>query len=142
MILLEDAIRSRTFDRRGTTMLEAVVAAILLGVFLAAVVPVFHWTNSARRMNERHLMADLELSNQMELLAALPATARTAERMQSLKPSTDAIAAIPDAVLKATVNDESESGLQRISLELTWMNDQGQPTGPVRLTAWFPGPES
>ena len=126
--------------RAGAFMVELVVGAVLLGIFLSSVGPMFRWIHDARRASDRHLFAMQELATQMEQLAALPPSQVTDERLQSLTITESTRAMIPDANLTATRESE-EDGLQRVSLELSWVNDAGMDVEPKRLTAWFP-PES
>jgi type II secretory pathway pseudopilin PulG len=123
--------------RAGAFMVEVVVGAVLLGIFLSSVGPVFRWIHDARRTSDRHLFAMQELAIQMEQLAALPPSQITDERLQSLSITDSTRAFIPDANLTAT-RQPDEDGLQRVTLELAWINDAGMNVEPKRLTAWFP----
>ena len=123
--------------RAGAFMVELVVGAVLLGIFLSSVGPMFRWIHDARRTSDRHLFAMQELATQMEQLAALPPSQITDERLQSLSITDSTRAMIPDANLIATRQPE-EYGLQRVTLELSWVNDAGMNVEPKRLTAWFP----
>ena len=126
--------------RAGAFMVELVVGAVLLGIFLSSVGPMFRWIHDARRTSDRHLFAMQELATQMEQLAALPPSQITDERLQSLSITDSTRAMIPDANLNVTRQPE-EDGLQRVTLELSWVNDAGMNVEPKRLTSWFP-PES
>ena len=123
--------------RSGALMVEVVVGAVLLGIFLSSVGPMFRWIRDARLTSDRHLFAMQELATQMEQLAALPSSQITDQRLQSLSITDSTRTMIPDANLTATRQAE-EDGLQRVTLELAWVNDAGMDVEPKRLTAWFP----
>jgi hypothetical protein len=122
--------------RSGAFMLEVVVGAVLLGVFLATVGPMFRWIHDSKRTNERHLLAMQELSTQMEQLAALPRSALTTESVQSIAISESTKTRLPDSQLAATLSPDD--GMQRVMLTISWINDAGMAVEPKRLTAWFP----
>jgi hypothetical protein len=117
-------------------MLEVVVGAVLLGVFLGTVGPMFRWIHDSKRTNERHLLAMQELSTQMEQLAALPPSALTTESVQSIAISESTMTRLPDSQLAATLSPDN--GMQRVTLTMSWINDAGMTVEPKRLTAWFP----
>ena len=123
--------------RSGALMVELVVGAVLLGIFLTSVGPMFRWIRDARLTSDRHLFANQELATQMEQLAALPPSQITDERLKSLSITESTGAMIPDARLTA-VKQPTEDGLQRVTLAITWVNDSGMDVEPKRLTAWFP----
>ena len=123
--------------RSGAFMVEVVVGAVLLGIFLSSVGPMFRWIHESKRTSDRHLLAMQELSTQMEQLAALPPSQITDEKLQSLSMTDAARTLIPDATLTANLEPDN-GGLQRVTLSLAWVNDAGMAVEPKRLTAWFP----
>ena len=129
---------SRLSDHRsGAFMVEVVVGAVLLGVFLSSVGPMFRWIHESKRTSDRHLLAMQELATQMEQLAALPPSQITDEKLQSLSLTDATSTLVPDAKLTATRQPDKDR-LQRITLSLAWVNDAGMSVEPKRLTAWFP----
>jgi hypothetical protein len=123
--------------RSGALMVELVVGAVLLGIFLSSVGPMFRWIRDARLTSDQHLFAMQELATQMEQLAALPPAQITDEQLQSLSITDSTRAMIPEAKLTPT-RQLNEDGLQRITLAISWINDAGMDVEPKRLTAWFP----
>ena len=117
-------------------MAELVVGAVLLGIFLSSVGPMFLWIHESKRTTDQHMVATQELSTQMEQLAALPVSEVTNSRLQSLVLTGSTRELIPDAKLTASL--ENEGRLQRITLSLAWENNAGMDVEPKRLTAWFP----
>lgn len=123
--------------RSGAFMAELVVGAVLLGIFLSSVGPMFRWIHESKRTSDRHLLAMEELAAQMEQLAALPPSQITDEKLQSLSLTESTRTLIPDAKLTATRQPDGDR-LQRVTLSLAWVNDAGMDVEPKRLTAWFP----
>ena len=124
-------------DRSGAFMLELVVGAAIIGVFLSAVGPMLRWIHETKQTNERHLTAMQELSTQMEQIAALPASALTDETLQSLVVSGSTQSLLPDAEFTATLTPDDDR-MQRVTLSLSWASSTGMTVEPKRLTAWFP----
>jgi len=123
--------------RSGAFMVEVVVGAVLLGIFLSSVGPMFRWIRETKRTSDRHFFAMEELATQMEQLAALPPSQITDSRLQALTLTESTRTLIPDAKLTATREADNDR-LQRVALSFTWVNDAGMPVEPKRLTAWFP----
>ena len=123
--------------RSGAFMVEVVVGAVLLGIFLSSVGPMFRWIRETKRTSDRHFFAMEELATQMEQLAALPPSQITDNRLQALTLTESTHTLIPDAKLTATREVDNDR-LQRVALSLAWVNDAGMPVEPKRLTAWFP----
>jgi hypothetical protein len=123
--------------RSGAFMVEVVVGAVLLGIFLSSVGPMFRWIRETKRTSDRHFFAMEELATQMEQLAALPPSQITDNRLQALTLTESTHTLIPDAKLTATREVDNDR-LQRVALSLAWVNDAGMAVEPKRLTAWFP----
>lgn len=118
-------------------MLELVVGAAILGIFLSAIGPMFRWIQETKRTNERHLVAMQELSTQMEQIAALPASDLTDKSLQSIVVSESTLLQLSDAELTATLTPDNDR-MQRVTLSLSWVSNNGLTVDPKRLTAWFP----
>lgn len=119
-------------------MVEMLVGTILLGAFLAGVLPVVAWVRTSQQTTEQQRIAALELANQMERVAALSSARRTPEELNQLMLSPEASEALNDADLSASIQtSDAFPGLQQIHLSLTWSNDARQRVKPVQLTAWF-----
>tara|TARA_R110002072_G_scaffold303099_1_gene493378 strand:+ start:65558 stop:65938 length:381 start_codon:yes stop_codon:yes gene_type:complete len=118
-------------------MVEVVVGAVLLGIFLSSVGPMFRWIRESKRTSDRHQFAMEELSTQMEQLAALLPSQITKDKLQLLTLSESTRTMIPEAKLTATLEPDKDR-LQRVTLSIAWVNDAGMSVEPKRLTAWFP----
>ncbi len=124
--------------RRGFTMLEITVSAVMLATAMSVTVQLLGALAAGRRATERRLCAVQEVANLMERVAARPWGEVTPESLRAVSLSPRALQALPGAELAATVDDASASrGEKRISLRLRWRNRAGTWTAPVRLTAWI-----
>lgn len=121
--------------RRGVTLIEMTVCAVLFGVALSVGVPMLRSIQRSARMNEQHRIATAELATLMEQTAALPAGDVTAETIAALKLSAVAARSLPEAAVVADVADADP--LRRVTLALSWQDDSGVTHPPVRLTAWL-----
>ena len=59
-------------DRRGFTLIEMMVAGVLLTTVMMIVVPAIFWVHRERRQTERYQIAMVEVENMMERVVALP----------------------------------------------------------------------
>ena len=121
-------------------MLELVVGAVLIGIFVSGTIPMIRWVQTASRIDEQHATATQEVANLMERLSALPASERTTEYLESLTVSDSAQAALPDAELVVAA-DGSDDGLQKLTLSLSWGGSSPAETYSTKLTAWLPSEE-
>jgi hypothetical protein len=133
--------KSRWHSRAGILFTELFVALLLLGTLVSVLVPLIRNVETARRTTELRRIANLELSNLMEELAARPAT-QLADEVQKLQLSDVAKSKLPNAQLKtsSTAADDAK-GIIKVQLALTWLSATGQFVEPVRLTAWLGGPQ-
>ncbi len=125
----------RDMQRRGVTLFELLVAFGILSVIISvsAGLLVRHGRLLTSGRNQR--LAVEELANRMELLHALPPTAREAF-LAAPAPSPFAAAHLPGATL-AAVAAPPDAGLQRIELAIEW-NESGRRGHPLRLAGWLP----
>lgn len=122
-------------NRRGTTLLECIVAASILSVALGTVtMAVFRigriWTDTGH-----YRIALQEVSNQLETLTQLPP--------EQLQTAIDSLAVSP--TVQRTLVDVKLSGEviqdqfgDRVKLQLTW--GDGKTSRPIRMTAWLAEP--
>lgn len=134
---------SWTNRRRGALLVEMLVGTILLGVFLAGIGPMIAWVRTAQDATENHRLATLELANQMERIAALPAEQRTTEQLQQLELSTETAMELSDAELTVVSQSSEAFPKQRqIRLSLTWTDGHNQRVRPLQLAAWLSQPQT
>jgi Tfp pilus assembly protein PilV len=121
--------------RRGTTLIECMVAASILTVAIATVtMAVFRigriWTDTGH-----YRIALQEVSNQLETLTQLPPDqAKTA--IDSLVVSSDVARSLVDAKFSGELIQD-EFG-DRVKLALTWGDDRSN--RPIHMTAWLAQP--
>lgn len=139
---LDGPSTSRWHSRAGILFTELFVALLLLGTLVSVLVPLIRNVETARRTTELRRIANLELSNLMEGLAARPTEQLTADELQKLQLSDVAKSKLPNAQLKtsSTAVDDAK-GIIKVQLALTWLSPTGQSVEPVRLTAWLGGPQ-
>ena len=121
--------------RAGFSLLELMVAGILLAAILASLGPTVYWIQRARRTTEQQQFAMLELSNQMELLFSRKDDLTSAALVE-LKLSAFAEQHLSEAAFTA---DLAGSGIDRkVVLSITWLDEAGQRVRPLKLSAWLP----
>jgi len=125
------------------TLLEVSVALLVLTVAMVALVQLISLSARQRRMDDQRSIALQELANEAELLAVLPWSELTAERLASWRPSEELSAKLPGAKCQAAVQDEAGPPLaRRIELSIGWINSVGESMAPVELTFWRYAPEA
>lgn len=118
------------------------MALLVLGTLLSLLVPTIRRVETARRNADQRRVASLELSNLMEDLASRPAEQLTPDELQKLQLSDIAKSRLRDASLKTSSTVVADTkGLVKVQLSVSWPSLNGQPTEPVRLTAWLRGPQ-
>jgi hypothetical protein len=118
--------------RRGTTLVECIVAASILSVAIGTVTTaVFRigriWTDTGH-----YRIALQEVSNHLESLTQLPP--------EHVQPAIDTLvvsSAVAQSLIDAKLSGEliqDEFG-DRVNLELSWRNERS--IRPIRMTAWL-----
>ena len=118
--------------RRGTTLLELLVAATLLVSVMSVVAPLAVRSGRLWQDSRHYQLALDELSNQLERLTSLDAAALEAA-LAELTPSQPVRDSLPNPVLSAETIDDAES--RRLVLRLQW--DRVGPAEPLTLVAWL-----
>ena len=123
--------------RRGTTLIEATVALMVLSAAMLALVQMLSLATQQRRLTEVRRIALEEVANQAERVAALPWQGAAADQLKTWEPSAALLAAIPQAKCQIAVSEEAgPPAARRVHLEITWTDADGQPALPVGLTVW------
>lgn len=138
---LQSFCRSRL--RRGSTILEAMIAATIVVAALAATGQLAASSARAARTAEDRLLAAEEASNILERLFVLPWDELTPDIAVEQPLSTAAQERLRDPQLEATVVDASDSPddseaieIKRITVSIRWRNAAGEWVQPMRLSAW------
>lgn len=149
--------------RRGTTMVELLVAGVLLVALTAVCVQMLAVLAGHRRAVEQEQTAIREAANLMERLAAVPWDELTPEGVRDVRLSEEARRALPGGELEISVTsskfgeplagervagdrvagvERSEPpvaqvpGAKRILVSIRWQDRTGRFVRPVRLAAW------
>ena len=122
--------------RKGFSLLELVVAAIVLGAILAVVLK-FYAAMAAREVAVRHRdVAAREAANVLERLWQWPWDQLTAEKARDLRLCEEAEQALPGAELAVEISQPAqEPDAKRIAVEIRWPERPDEPPAPVRLVA-------
>ncbi len=119
---------SRSRYRRGTTVVDLLVAATLLATMITTVMTLTVRGGRLRQQTRQHQLALDELANQLQRLLSLDDDARAAS-LRELEPSPHLQSSLPGCTLKAET-----PGDDRLVLSLNW--DRPIDSVPVRLTGW------
>ncbi|WP_145223647.1 type II secretion system protein [Gimesia algae] len=123
--------------RRGFTLVEMMVAGVLLMTVSMIVVPAIYWVHRERRETERRQIAIVEVENLMERVVSLPFDEVQQSTVDKFALSETAIRQLPDASLQITVRDAADvKQMKKIRIQLGWKNQQEIKAMPVRLTSW------
>ena len=122
--------------RRGTTLLELVAAAALLGTVLVICLQLLGATAAQRRHIDQRQLALMEVENTMERLAARPWNELTPQTTAG-QLSTAVRSRLSDAGMKIEVTTPAgEPSAKRIAVSLRWKDGSGQFVKPVRIVTW------
>lgn len=122
-------------SRRGFSLLEMIVALVLLGAVTTIVIPTLGWMGALNRLSLQRQEAVQGLNNLMDELTSRPYAELTADAAAKLELPEALRHQLPGAKLKVEIAG-TEPGVKRIRMELGWNQRNGQPLAPMRLTAW------
>ncbi len=123
--------------RRGSTILEMVVAATLLGTLLMVCLQLCVATAAQRRAAAQRQCAILELANAMERIAARPWNELTTAALAAERLSPSAVGQLPGVELKIDVSTPAaEPEAKRLVASIVWRDPGGRPLKPLTLTTW------
>lgn len=130
-------VRLALRDRRGFTLIEMMVAGVLLTTVMMIVVPAIFWVHRERRQTERYQVAMVEVENMMERVVALPFGDVNQPTVDKFVLSESALRQLSEADLRIEIS-ESDQLLQmkKIQIQLGWKDHRGLNVAPVRLTSW------
>lgn len=129
---LQNVARS---TRTGMTLLEATVALSVVGVVVAAIIPVLSRTTRIRDHVDHRDVALQAVSNLLERAVTL--NERNETSLQAIGPAVLPADVLPQPTWTFTVQTE-EPALQRIEARLTWQLRDETPRS-VSLVRWYPG---
>lgn len=123
--------------RRGFTLVEMMVAGVLLMTVTMIVVPAIYWVHRERRQSEHRQVAMVEVENMMERVVALPFKDINQSTVDKLALSESALRQLSNADLKIEISEtEDQPSMKKIQVQLGWIDHRGLSVAPVRLTSW------
>jgi prepilin-type N-terminal cleavage/methylation domain-containing protein len=128
-------VKTEPFPGAGFTILEMIVAMLLLGTAMAIVVPVLGWMGVESRLALQRQEAAQELHNLMDELTARPYAELTPEAAGKIELPDALKRQLPGAKLAVEIT-ETDTSAKRIQARLSWNRQNGQALAPLRLTAW------
>src|SRR5687767_14527959 len=128
--------------RPGTTVLECLVAMLVLSLAMLGFAQLVAAAAGQRRLTAARSVALQEVANQAERIAAAPWEATAPGELTGWEPSAPMVLAIPDAVCRIHVTEEpGPPAGRRIRFEVVWPDVAGRQQRPVGLTVWKFQPE-
>lgn len=126
-------------DRRGALLMELIAAMALFGVVLTIAVPVVTSVASVREESRRRQVAQVELGNLFEQIAA---RRRSGEAVAGFAPSLqltpETAASLPDAQLTIEATAQTDAVPSTlVTARLVWTTASGRPSAPAELSACF-----
>jgi type II secretory pathway pseudopilin PulG len=129
--------------RRGLTLLEITIAAVLLGLVMTTSVQVLRALQTQQRAADRRAAALQAVQSLAEQVSNLTSEDITTERLKQLEITGQMATYLPEAKLVTSLAEERDPiPAKRVAFELTWRGPNGQHTAPVRLTVWVYSDES
>ena len=123
--------------RRGSLLLEAAVAVVLLSIVFLAVAHLMAVAGRQRREIQWHSLATLEAANTLERIMIRPWDELTTDGLASLAMSQAAARRLPEPRLRVDVQpSEGPPPVKRIRVQVDWVNLADQRGEPVKLIAW------
>lgn len=124
--------------RKGFSLFELTIAAILLAAVMVTAIPSLAWIVRTRQGAEREQVALLEVDNLMERITSRDWEEITPEALAAI-PLPDRVARqFPEAKVTIDLAPASDPpDAKRVSIELSWGESiAGTRSPPIRLTAW------
>ncbi|QDU12127.1 PilW family protein [Gimesia aquarii] len=129
--------------QRGFTLVEMMVAGVLLMTVTMIIVPAIYWVHCEQRQTEHCQIAIVEVENMMERIAALPFDDINQPAVDKFALSESTSGQLHDPSLAIEITDSGDLPvMKKIQIELGWKDHRGVNVAPVRLTSWVCPKES
>ena len=126
-----------TMKRRGITILETIVAGVLLAATMTVCLQILGAHAAQQRAMRQRETAVREAANVMERTAAVHVGELTPEHLAEFQLAPEAAAALPEGELSVAVADVAgDVAARRITVSIRWQDRNGDWVNPVQLTAW------
>lgn len=134
-------MESEPHRRRGSMLVELVVASIVLAVVMTVCMQLLAATSRQQRYADHRQLASEELANLMERITAEPYESIKQETLRTRKLGDTAATRLRDPQLDIAVEAVSDPRAgKKISLQLRWRDAGEVFAAPVRLTSWVYAP--
>jgi len=125
---------------RGMSIVEVLVAGVILAAMMALALQVFAATAAQRRAARDRLIATQEAANAMERLAAMPWETLTEDGTAGVELSDSARRVLREAQLEIEITEVSgeanQPAAKRVTVIVSWQDRGGRPRVQTRLVAW------
>lgn len=126
-----------SLERGGFTLVEMMVASVLLMTVTMIVVPAIYWVHRERRQTEHYQIAIVEVENMMERIVALPFNEINQPTVEKFVLSESALRQLSDPKFTIEIIGPDDLPLtKKIQIRLVWKDHHGMKLTPVRLTSW------
>jgi len=133
-----DSDHARRSNRKGVSLIEMIVAVVLLGAVMTTAVPVFGWTIQQRRAANQRQFAIQEVANLMERVAADDWADVSKQSLEDLAPTQRMRQALSDPEWDFRVTQvDGPPVAKRVKIQVTWRDRAGNQVSPVRLIGWL-----
>lgn len=123
--------------RRGFTIVELLVALVILAAAMALVVRVVATAADQRRETARRRTAVQEAANVLERIVARPWEEIDETQLDDVRLSPHAVEALPGAKLKVKVaEDAGRPAARRVAVTLTWNAHGDEAAASTQLVGW------
>jgi type II secretory pathway pseudopilin PulG len=122
-------------SRRGSLMLETMMAVTLVAIALAGVSQLLLLASRQQRIVESRRLAQREAGNVMERVMIRRDGELTADKLAEITVSPETRASLPSATLNIRVTPTEEATTSMIRVEVGWVERTGQ-AQQVEISAW------
>jgi len=123
-------------SRDGFTLVELMIAGLLLGAVMLVTIPTMHRIAWEHRAAVKRQIAVEEVSNLMERFTARTWNQIDNDAAKRVTISDSTRRQLADATPTVSVHSGPEPDSKRITMTLTWTGRFARVNAPVRLTAW------
>jgi Tfp pilus assembly protein PilV len=131
-------------NRRGFTIFEVAVSAVVLGAVIMTAAQLVHWSVSLHQVALKKRCALEAATTVLDRLSAREWPSITAEAAKKVSLPAETKEFLGDPQLAVAVTQEADQPLgKKISVEISWAERAGKPSQHVQLATWVfsPGAE-
>ena len=125
---------TRPVNRRGFTITEVIVTAILLGSTMVMVVPLLRASVQQREHAQRQQIATEAANNLLEQITADDYQKINQQQAEVLLKAEEKSANIPKAIWSVTITEQKAEQAKKIFVNIRW---EKKTLAPIRLTTWL-----